>query len=341
VAREIKEITLIRGDGIGPEVIGASLEVLDALGLKFQWDEQLAGTAAIEKTGAPLPPPTLESIRRTKMCFKGPLATPSGGGYKSVNVTLRQELDLFANVRPAKTIPGVPLSRFDDVDIVIVRENTQGMYSGIDQWADEAKTKAEAISVITKDGSARLIRFAFEYARKNGRKKITVAHKANILKLTSGLFLATAREIAPEFPDIEFGELIIDNCCMQLVKDPSPKRFDMIVTTNLFGDILSDLTAGLVGGLGLAPGMNVGYGSYIFEAVHGTAPDIAGKGLANPAATMSAAVMMLDALDQKKEADRLEKAIREAIQDPATRTKDLPGGQANTAQFTKGVIAHL
>lgn len=336
-----REITLIRGDGIGPEVIGASLEALDALGCKFKWDEQLAGTAAIEKTGTPLPPPTLESIRRTKMCFKGPLATPIGGGYKSVNVTLRQELDLFANVRPAKTVPGVPLSRFDDVDIVIVRENTEGMYSGIDHWADNEQTKAESVSVITKAGSRRLIEFAFEYARKEGRKKITIAHKANILKLTSGLFLATAREIAPKFPDIECNELIIDNCCMQLVKDPSPKRFDMIVTTNLFGDILSDLTAGLVGGLGLAPGMNVGYGVYIFEAVHGTAPDIAGKGLANPAATMHAAAMMLHTLDRKKEGDRLEAAIRKAIQDPVTRTKDLPGGKADTAAFTKGVISHL
>jgi isocitrate dehydrogenase (NAD+) len=275
------------------------------------------------------------------MCFKGPLATPIGGGYRSVNVTLRQELDLFANVRPAKTVPGVPLSRFDDVDIIVVRENTQGMYSGIDQWADSEHTKAEAVSVITKAGSERLVRFAFEYARAEGRKKITIAHKANILKLTSGLFLATAKEVAAGFPDIECNDLIIDNCCMQLVKDPSPKRFDMIVTTNLFGDILSDLTAGLVGGLGLAPGMNVGYGVYIFEAVHGTAPDIAGKGLANPAATLSAAAMMLRTLDLRPHADRLEKAIREAIQDPATRTKDLPGGTANTAAFTKGVIAHL
>ena len=336
-----REITLIRGDGIGPEVIGASLEVLDALGCTFTWDEQLAGTDAIAKTGSPLPPPTLESIRRTKMCFKGPLATPSGGGYKSVNVTLRQELDLFANVRPAKTIPGVSLSRFDDVDIIIVRENTQGMYSGIDHWVDAEHTIAEAVSVITKPGSERLIRFAFEYARKEGRKKITIAHKANILKLTSGLFLKTAQEIAPLYKDIEYSELIIDNCCMQLVKDPSPKRFDMIVTTNLFGDILSDLTAGLVGGLGLAPGMNVGYGVYIFEAVHGTAPDIAGKGLANPTATLNAAAMMLHTLDMPKEAARLEKALRVAIQDPATRTADLPGGKANTAQFTKGVISHL
>ena len=336
-----REITLIRGDGIGPEVIGASIEVLEALGCKFAWDEQLAGTDALQKTGTPLPPPTLESIRRTKMCFKGPLATPIGGGYKSVNVTLRQELDLFANVRPAKTIPGVPLSRYDDVDLIVVRENTQGLYSGVEQWADDAKTRAEATSIITKAGSERLIRFAFEYARKTGRKKVTIAHKANILKLTSGLFLATAKEIAPQFPEIQFGDLIIDNCCMQLVKDPSPKRFDMIVTTNLFGDILSDLTAGLVGGLGLAPGMNVGYGVYIFEAVHGTAPDIAGKGISNPAATMFAAAMMLRTLDMRGEADRLENAIRAAIQDASTRTGDLPGGTANTAAFTKGVISHL
>ena len=336
-----REITLIRGDGIGPEVIGASLEVLDALGCRFEWDEQLAGADAVDKTGAPLPPPTLESIRRTKTCFKGPLATPIGGGYRSVNVALRQELDLFANVRPARTIPGVALSRYDDVDIVVVRENTQGMYSGVEHWADAEKTQAEAVSVITKSGSERLIRFAFEYARSEGRKKITVAHKANILKMTSGLFLLTAREIAKEFPDIELSDLIIDNCCMQLVKDPSPKRFDMIVTTNLFGDILSDLTAGLVGGLGLAPGMNVGYGVHVFEAVHGTAPDIAGKGIANPAATMFAAAMMLRTIGHRAEADRLENAVRAAIQDPATRTGDLPGGRADTAAFTRGVIAQL
>ena len=330
--------TLIKGDGIGPEVIDASLRVLDALGAKFDWDEQLAGTSAIEKVGTPLPPPTVESIRKTKVCFKGPLATPIGGGYKSVNVALRQQLDLFANVRPAKSIPGVP-SRYENVDLVVVRENTQGMYAGIEQYKNPEKTAAETVSVITKDGSARVIRFAFEYARREKRKKITVAHKANILKMTSGLFLATAKEIAPSFPDIGFDDLIIDNCCMQLVKDPT--RFDVIVTTNLFGDILSDLTAGLIGGLGLAPGANVGYGgAAIYEAVHGTAPDIAGKGVANPAATMLAAAMMLRALEQRPQSERLEKAVRAAVQDPATRTPDL-GGKGNTKTFTDAVLKAL
>ncbi len=330
--------TLIRGDGIGPEVIDASLQVLDALGLEFEWDEQLAGGVALEKTGAPLPPPTLDSIRKHKLCFKGPLGTPIGGGYKSVNVQLRQELDLFANVRPAKSIPGVP-SRYENVDLVIVRENTQGMYAGVEHWRNAEKTEAETVSIITKAGAERIVKYAFEYARREKRKKITVAHKANILKMTSGLFLATAKEIAPQFPDIEFQDLIIDNMCMQLVKDPT--RYDIIVTTNLFGDILSDLCAGLVGGLGLAPGANVGYGNLaIFEAVHGTAPDIAGKGIANPAATMLAAVMMLRHLGKREDANRLEKAVCKSVAAPASRTGDL-GGTANTATFTKAVIANL
>lgn len=331
-------VTLIRGDGIGPEVIDASVKALDKLGLSFEWDVQLAGQEALDKVGSPLPPKTVDSIRKTKICFKGPLSTPIGAGYRSVNVGLRQELDLFANVRPAKSIPGVP-TRYENVDLVVIRENTEGMYSGIDRWADEQKTVAESISRITKTGSERLIRFAFEYARREGRKKLTVAHKANILKMTSGLFLATCKEVAKEFPDIAFSDHIIDNMCMQLIKDPT--RFEVIATTNLFGDILSDLTAGLVGGLGLAPGANIGYGNTaIYEAVHGTAPDIAGKGLANPGATMLAAGLMLRALGKRVEAERLEKAVRIAVQDPATRTADL-GGKANTAIFTDAVLAAL
>lgn len=330
--------TLIRGDGIGPEVIDASLKALDALGVKFEWDEQLAGGAALDKLGNPMPPATVESIRKHKLCFKGPLGTPIGGGYKSVNVSLRQELDLYANVRPAKSIPGVP-SRYENVDVVIVRENTQGMYAGIEHWRNDEKTEAETVSIITKVGSERIVRYAFEYARREGRKKVTVAHKANILKMTSGLFLATAKELAPQYSDIKFEDLIIDNMCMQLVKDPT--RYEVIVTTNLFGDILSDLCAGLVGGLGVAPGANVGYGNLaIFEAVHGTAPDIAGKGIANPAATMLAAGMMLRHLGMRAEAERLERAVRKSMQDPEARTGDL-GGKANTATFTKAVIANL
>ncbi len=330
--------TLIRGDGIGPEVVGATLQVLDALGLAFDWDEQLGGQSAIDKTGDPLPPATLASIRKHGLCLKGPLGTPIAGGFRSVNVTLRQELDLYANVRPAKSFPGVP-SRFENVDLVIVRENTQGMYSGIEHFIDREHSAAEAISIITRAGSDRIARYAFEYARKHGRRKVTCAHKANILKATSGLFLETTRAVSKEFGDVKFEELIVDNMCQQLVKDPT--RYDVIVTTNLFGDILSDLTAGIVGGLGVAPGANIGAGgSAIFEAVHGTAPDIAGKGISNPAAEMLAAVMMLRHLDLRAEADRMENGIRAALADPKSRTGDLKG-TANTAAFTSAVLASL
>ena len=330
--------TLIRGDGIGPEVVGATLQVLDLLGLEFDWDEQLGGQSAIDKTGDPLPPATLESIRKHGLCLKGPLGTPIAGGFRSVNVTLRQELDLYANVRPAKSFPGVP-SRFENVDLVIVRENTQGMYSGIEHFIDREHSAAEAISIITRAGSERIARYAFEYARKHGRRKVTCAHKANILKATSGLFLETTRAVSKEFGDVKFEELIVDNMCQQLVKDPT--RYDVIVTTNLFGDILSDLTAGIVGGLGVAPGANIGAGgSAIFEAVHGTAPDIAGKGISNPAAEMLAAVMMLRHLDLRAEADRMENGVRTALADPKSRTGDLKG-TANTAAFTSAVLAAL
>jgi len=329
--------TLIRGDGIGPEVVGATLRVLDALGLSFSWDEQLGGQAAIDETGDPLPRATIESIRARKLCLKGPLGTPIAGGFRSVNVTLRQELDLYANVRPVKSFPGVPC-RYENVDLVIVRENTEGMYSGIEHWVDRDHSAAESISIITRTGSERIARYAFEYARREGRKKVTCAHKANILKATSGLFLETTRGVAREFPDIRLEELIIDNMCQQLVKDPT--RYEVIVTTNLFGDILSDLCAALVGGLGVAPGANIGHHAAIFEAVHGTAPDIAGKGIANPAAEMLAAVQMLRYLDRRPEADRMEKAIRAALADAGSRTGDL-GGKANTARFTDAVLAAL
>ena len=330
--------TLIRGDGIGPEVIDASVRVLDALGLAFEWDVQPAGQAAIDQVGTPLPPPTIESIRRTKTCFKGPLSTPIGGGYKSVNVLLRQELQLFANVRPVRSFPGVP-SRYENVDLVVVRENTEGMYAGIERWQNPEKTRAETVSVITREGSERVLRFAFEYVKREKRRKLTVIHKANILKATSGLFLATAKELAREYPDVPFEDLIIDNACMQLVRDPT--RYDVIVTTNLFGDILSDLTAGLVGGLGVAPGANIGYGNTaIFEAVHGTAPDIAGQGIANPGATMLAAVLMLRHLGKREEADRMHTAVCKAFENPVSRTPDL-GGRGNTQTFTQAVLDGL
>jgi isocitrate dehydrogenase (NAD+) len=329
--------TLLRGDGIGPEVVDAAVRAIEATGAEIDWEPRDAGAGAIPKHGAPLPEVTLESIRRTRLCLKGPLATPIGGGYASVNVALRREFDLYANVRPARTFAGLA-GRYDHVDLVVVRENTEGEYSGIEHYIDPARNAAEAISIITRHGCDRIVRFAFEYARANQRKRITLVHKANILKMTSGLFLQIGREIAASYPDIGFNDLIVDNTAMQLVRDPT--RFDVIVTTNLFGDILSDLTAGLVGGLGLVPGANIGEGAAIFEAVHGTAPDIAGKGMANPTAVMLAGAMMLDRLGQRERALRLERAVRQVIEAGRDLTPDL-GGSGSTSSFTDRVVAEL
>jgi isocitrate dehydrogenase (NAD+) len=330
-------VTLIRGDGIGPEVMDAAVRAIDATGANLAWEPAHAGAGAIPICGAPLPEPTLESIRKHRMCFKGPLATPIGSGYRSVNVALRQEFDLYANVRPAQSFVGL-VTRYDKVDLVVVRENTQGEYSGIEHFIDPTRSAAEAISIITRFGCDRIIRFAFEYARAYGRKRVTLVHKANILKMTSGLFLQVGREIAQGYADINFDDIIVDNCAMQLVRDPT--RFDVIVTTNLFGDILSDLTAGLVGGLGLVPGANIGENAAIFEAVHGTAPDIAGKGIANPTAAMMAGAMMLARLGQKERGQRLEAAVRRTIAKGKDLTADL-GGAATTQTFTDRVIAEL
>jgi isocitrate dehydrogenase (NAD+) len=332
------KVTLIRGDGIGPEVVDAAVQAVEATGTAIEWDPQEAGAGAIPKAGAPLPEATLASIRANSLCLKGPLATPVGGGYRSVNVALRQEFDLYANLRPARTYAGLQSKfvRYDKVDLVVVRENTQGEYSGIEHYIDPSRSAAEAISIITMFGSDRIIRFAFEYARAAGRKKVTLVHKANILKMTSGLFLDTGREIARSFADIQFDDIIVDNCAMQLVRDPS--RFDVIVTTNLFGDILSDLTAGLVGGLGLVGGANIGEKAAIFEAVHGTAPDIAGQGVANPTAVMLAGAMLLDRMGQRDRGQRLEAAIRQVIGAGKDLTVDL-GGQATTAAFTARVVS--
>jgi isocitrate dehydrogenase (NAD+) len=328
-------VTLIRGDGIGPEVVDGAVSAVEATGAEITWEPADAGAGAIPKHGAPLPEATLESIRRTRVCLKGPLATPIGGGYRSINVALRQEFDLYANLRPARTFAGLP-GRYDNVDLVVVRENTQGEYSGIEHYIDPTRSAAEAISIITRHGCDRIVRFAFEYARANGRKLVTLVHKANILKMTSGLFLQVGREIAQTYPDIRFTDLIVDNTAMQLVRDPS--RFDVIVTTNLFGDILSDLTAGLVGGLGLIPGANIGESAAIFEAVHGTAPDIAGQGIANPTAAMLAGAMMLDRLGQRERAQRLEAAVRAVIAAGRDLTPDL-GGKGTTRSFTERVVA--
>ena len=335
-----REATLIRGDGIGPEITQATLQVLEALGAQFEWDEQYGGVTAIEKAGTPLPDATLESVRRTGLALKGPLTTPLGGGYRSVTVALRQEFELYANVRPVKSI--VPGGKFPDVDLVVIRENVEGLYVGIDRTfkvGDDPKALAQTMSVMTRDGCRRIVRYAFEYARKHGRKKVTVVHKANILKATSGLFLETARQVAEGYEGrIAVDEKIVDNAAMQLVINPA--QFDVIVTTNLFGDILSDEASGLVGGLGLAPGANVGETAAIFEPVHGSAPDIAGQGIANPAAQLLAAAMMLDHVEELDAAARLRCALELAIVKDNVRTRDL-GGSASTAEFARAVARRL
>ena len=333
-----REATLIAGDGIGPEIMQATLLVLDALGVKFDWDEEYGGMSAVDKAGTPLPNATLDSIRHTKLALKGPLTTPVGGGYRSVNVALRQEFDLYANVRPTKTL--VPGGRFEGIDLVIVRENTEGMYVGLDhsfRVGDDPRAVAQATSVMTREGCRRICRFAFEYAKTQGRRKVTIVHKANILKATSGLFLETAHQVAKEYEGVIAAEdKIVDNTAMQLVTNP--QQFDVIVTTNMFGDILSDEAAGLIGGLGLAPGANIGTKAAIFEAVHGSAPDIAGKGVANPTALMLAAAMMLDHVGELEAGRRLRRAIETVIVTDNVRTRDL-GGRAATAEFAAAVAA--
>jgi len=331
------KVTLIRGDGIGPEIVAATVRAVDATGVSINWIDMPAGSGSVETHGVPLPESTLASIRETKVGLKGPLTTPVGKGFRSVNVALRTELDLFANVRPAKLMPGVE-SPFGDIDLVIVRENTEGLYSGLEAWLDRDHTIAESRAIITRAGSERIIRRAFEIAQSRPAKKLHLVHKANILKATSGLFLDVGREMAPEFPDVEFADVIVDACCMRLVRNP--RQFDVLVSTNLFGDILSDLTAGLVGGLGMAAGANLGEDYAVFEAVHGTAPDIAGKGIANPLAVMLAAVMMLEHIGEKSASVRLLEAISVTLTDGSKRTPDL-GGSAGTQEFTDEIVAKL
>ncbi len=332
--------TLIRGDGIGPEIMHATLSVLEAAGVRLDWDEQLAGVAAVEETGTPLPDSTVESIRHTGVALKGPLTTPVGTGFRSVNVALRKEFDLFANVRPAKSI--LPGGRYDNVDIVLVRENTEGLYVGFETTISipgDPKAVAESMAIVTRRGCERVIRYAFEYAVTNGRKKVTICHKANILRAVSGLFLEVGREVSKEYAGrVAVDDIIIDAAAMKLVMDPSP--FDLIVTTNMFGDILSDEIAGLVGGLGLAPGANVGERAAIFEAVHGSAPDIAGKGVANPAALMFAACLMLDHLGEHQSARRVRGGVEDTLREGRVRTRDL-GGNASTQAFADAVSRRL
>lgn len=332
-----QKITVIRGDGIGPEIMDATLFVLDQLNTGLEYEDADAGLVALEKHGDLMPAVTLESIARNKVALKSPLTTPVGGGFTSINVSLRRHFDLYANVRPAHTFPNTK-SRFDNVDLITVRENTEGAYLAEGQEVSADGETAFSGTRITRKGSERIVRYAFELATSTGRKKVTAVHKANIIKSTSGLFLAVAREVAAQYPDIEFQEMIVDNCCMQLVM--RPEQFDVIVTTNLFGDIISDLCAGLVGGLGLAPGANIGKDAAIFEAVHGTAPDIAGQGKANPCALLLAAAQMLDHVGQPENAERLRKAIVATMEAKDSLTGDL-GGTGNTMGFAKAIASRL
>jgi len=330
-------VTLIRGDGIGPEICEAALRILKEAGADLAWDEQVAGMTALEQQHDPLPQKTLDSIERNRVALKGPLATPKGGGYRSVNVALRQHFDLFANVRPVRSITGVP-SRYTGVDLVVVRENTEDIYSGIEHYVGPGRSAAESIAVITRHGSERIVRYALQYAQRHKRRKVTLVHKANILKFSNGLFLDVGREVAKGFPDVTFDDMIVDATAMLLVKDPT--QLDVIVTMNLFGDILSDLCAGLVGGLGVAPGFNLGEGAAIFEAVHGTAPDIAGKGVANPTAVVLAGAELCEHLGQLEVATRVREAVYAALGQREERTRDL-GGQADTRTFTDAVCRRL
>ncbi|HDS1101035.1 isocitrate dehydrogenase [Stenotrophomonas maltophilia] len=332
-----QKITVIRGDGIGPEIMDATLFVLDQLNAGLEYEDADAGLVALEKHGDLMPAVTLESIARNKVALKSPLTTPVGGGFTSINVSLRRHFDLYANVRPAHTFPNTK-SRFDNVDLITVRENTEGAYLAEGQEVSADGETAFSGTRITRKGSERIVRYAFELARSVGRKKVTAVHKANIIKSTSGLFLNVAREVAAQYPDIEFQEMIVDNCCMQLVM--RPEQFDVIVTTNLFGDIISDLCAGLVGGLGLAPGANIGKDAAIFEAVHGTAPDIAGQGKANPCALLLAAAQMLDHVGQPENAERLRKAIVATMEAKDSLTGDL-GGTGTTMSFAKAIASRL
>jgi isocitrate dehydrogenase (NAD+) len=333
--------TLIPGDGIGPEIVDATLAVLDALGAPFQWDTQIAGLGGVKEAGDPLPPKTIESIRRTRLALKGPLETPSGGGYRSSNVRLREEFQLYANLRPARTL--IPGGRFDKIDLVVVRENLEGLYIGHEHYIPidgDPHAVAMATGVNTRQGSRRLLEYAFAHAVATGRKKVAIVHKANIMKALTGIFLETGLELYERKYKGKFAleTVIIDACAMKLVLNPW--QFDVLVTTNLFGDILSDLVAGLVGGLGMTPGANIGTDAAIFEAVHGSAPDIAGKGVANPTAIMLAAAMMLEHVSLPQLANRLRTALDETLNLDNTRTGDL-GGHASTGDFTKALVKRI
>jgi isocitrate dehydrogenase (NAD+) len=328
-------ITLIAGDGIGPEVTGAVVKILETSGLDVDWESHPAGVLALERYGDTLPEALLESIRRNKVALKGPVTTPVGGGFTSVNVGLRKALDLFANLRPVWNIPAVP-SKYQGVDLVIVRENTEDLYSGLEH--EVVPGVVESLKIITVEASTRIARFAFEYARKHQRKRVTAVHKANIMKMGDGLFLRTVQKVAAEYPDIVCDERIVDAACMHLVMNPA--QFDILLLPNLYGDIVSDLCAGLVGGLGVVPAANLGTDVGVFEAVHGSAPDIAGKNIANPMALLLSAVLMLRHIDEGERADRIMKALGEVLSEGHVRTRDL-GGTASTIEFTEAICRRL
>jgi isocitrate dehydrogenase (NAD+) len=335
----MRVVTLIKGDGIGPSIMDEAVKVLDASGAKIQWEEAYAGLAAFEKFGNPLPDATMASFDKTRLAFKGPLTTVVGSGFRSINVALRQQYDLYANVRPAKSWAGIK-TRYEDVDIVIVRENTEGLYAGLEHYLTPKKDIAESLAVVTRAASERVVEYAFQYARDNQRKKVTVCHKANILKYTQGLFLNVAREVALRYPDIQFDEKIVDAACMHMVMNP--QQFDVVVTTNMFGDILSDLTAGLVGGLGLIPGANIGSDAALFEAVHGSAPDIAGKNLANPTAVIMAGAMLLTHIGENDAAVRVVNAVEKVVNEGKYVTPDLnPDSKAGTIEMGNAIVAAL
>ena len=328
-------ITLIPGDGIGPEIVAATVRIIEASGVDIEWETHIIGAQALEKYGTTLPEATIESIKRNKVALKGPLTTPVGKGFTSVNVGLRKALDLYANVRPVKALPNVKC-RYPELDLVVVRENTEDLYAGLEHIV--VPGVVESIKIITEKASTRISRYAFEFARKNGRKKVTAIHKANIMKLSDGLFLECFYNVAKDFPDIEADDKIVDNCCMQLVM--RPEQFDVLVLENLYGDIVSDLCAGLIGGLGLAPGSNIGEAGAVFEAVHGSAPDIAGQGIANPTAILMSGVMMLRHLNEDAAADRVEKAMLDVFADGKFLTRDL-GGTAKTNEFARAIVDKL
>lgn len=331
----LHRITLIPGDGIGPEVTASARKIVDASGVKIEWDIVQAGAAVIEEYGTPLPDYVLDSIKKNKIALKGPVTTPVGKGFRSVNVTLRQTLNLYSNIRPVKTYEGVK-SRYENVDLVIFRENTEDLYAGIEHMVSE--DIAESIKIISKKASDRIVRAAFDYARKHNRKKVTAVHKANIMKLSDGLFLKCARNIAEEYKDIEFEDVIVDAMSMKLVLNP--ENYDVLVMPNLYGDILSDMASGLVGGLGLMPGANIGEDGAVFEPAHGSAPDIAGQNKANPSAAILTAVMMLNHIGESEAAEKIEKALAETIREGGCLTEDL-GGSAGTTEFTEEVIKKI